>query len=281
VLGLHFFSPANIMKLVEVVRPVAVSPRVLAACLEVVKRIGKIGVVVGVCDGFVGNRMLFAYRRQADFLLEEGALPHQVDRALRDFGMAMGPFQTGDLAGLDISWRIRKRLAATRPKDLRYSPIADRLCEMGRLGQKTGAGWYRYEKGSRTALPDPEVDALVLSVSAELGFTRREIADSEIILRCFGALVNEGALILEEALSARPGDVDVIWIHGYGFPRHRGGPMHWADAFGLGRILEVVERMHADQGALVRPSALIRRLVTEGRSFAEWSESTTRKGRAS
>lgn len=269
VLGLHFFSPANIMKLVEVVRPASVSPGVLAACLDVVKRIGKIGVVVGVCDGFVGNRMLFAYRRQADFLLEEGALPHQVDRALRDFGMAMGPFQTGDLAGLDISWRIRKRLAAARPKELRYSPIADRLCEVGRLGQKTGAGWYRYEKGSRTPTPDPEVDALVLLVSAELGFTRREISDGEIVERCFGALINEGALILEESLAARPGDIDVIWIHGYGFPRHRGGPMHWAEVSGLPKILEAVERMHANQGVLVQPSALLRQLVGDARGFSE------------
>jgi 3-hydroxyacyl-CoA dehydrogenase len=219
-----------------------------------VKRIGKIGVVVGVCDGFVGNRMLFAYRRQADFLLEEGALPQQVDRALREFGMAMGPFQTGDLAGLDISWRIRKRLAATRPKELRYSPIADRLCEMGRLGQKTGAGWYRYEKGSRTPVPDPEVDALVMSVSVE---------------RCMGALVNEGALILEEGLAARASDVDVIWVHGYGFPRHRGGPMHWADHAGLTRLLDTVDAMHESQGPLVRPSPLLRRLALEGGRFGD------------
>jgi len=269
VLGLHFFSPANIMKLVEVVRPQQVTPEVLAACLDVVKRIGKIGVVVGVCDGFVGNRMLFAYRRQADFLLEEGALPQQVDRALREFGMAMGPFQTGDLAGLDISWRIRKRLAATRPKELRYSPIADRLCEMGRLGQKTGAGWYRYEKGSRTPVPDPEVDALVMSVSAELGFTRREISDAEIVERCMGALVNEGALILEEGLAARASDVDVIWVHGYGFPRHRGGPMHWADHAGLTRLLDTVDAMHESQGPLVRPSPLLRRLALEGGRFGD------------
>ena len=267
VLGLHFFSPANIMKLVEVVRPSQVAPETLAACLDVVKRIGKIGVVVGVCDGFVGNRMLFAYRRQADFLLEEGSLPQQVDRALRDFGMAMGPFQTGDLAGLDISWRIRKRLAATRPKGLRYSPIADRLCEMGRLGQKTGAGWYRYEKGSRTPVPDPEVDALVKSVSAELGVTRRDITDEEIVERCLGALVNEGALILEEGLAARPSDIDVIWVHGYGFPRHRGGPMHWADQSGLRHLLGAVGAMHAAQGPLVRPSALLRRLALAGERF--------------
>jgi 3-hydroxyacyl-CoA dehydrogenase len=271
VLGLHFFSPANIMKLVEVVRPVAVSANVLSSSLDLVKRLGKIGVVVGVCDGFVGNRMLYAYRRQADFLLEEGALPHQVDRALRDFGMAMGPFQIGDLAGLDISWRIRKRQAATRPKELRYSPIADRLCEMGRFGQKTGAGWYKYEKGSRTAVPDPEVEALVEAVSAELGFTRREITDAEIVLRCFSAMVNEGALLLEEGVAARAGDIDVIWIHGYGFPRHRGGPMHWADGFGLKAIAEMVDRLHAEQGDLVKPSALLRQLARDGRGFAESS----------
>jgi 3-hydroxyacyl-CoA dehydrogenase len=267
VVGMHFFSPANVMKLVELVRPDRVSPAVLAASLDAVKRIGKIGVVVGVGEGFVGNRMLFAYRRQADFLLEEGAVPHQVDAALRDFGMAMGPFQTADVAGLDISWRIRRRLAATRPSALRYSPIADRLCEMGRLGQKTGAGWYRYEQGSRRPIPDPEVDALVRSISAELGFTRREVTDAEIVERCLSALVNEGAAILDEGLAARPGDVDVIWVYGYGFPRHRGGPMHWANTFGLDRILDAVERMHADQGSLVQPSALLRRLVHDRQPF--------------
>ncbi len=269
VLGLHFFSPANIMKLVEVVRPATVSANVLSSALDVVRRIGKIGVVVGVCDGFVGNRMLYAYRRQADFLLEEGALPHQVDRAVREFGMAMGPYQIGDIAGLDIGWRIRKRQSATRPKDLRYSPIADRLCELGRFGQKTGAGWYRYEKGSRNSLPDPEVDALVQSVSAEMGIERREISDAEIVERCFGALVNEGALLIEEGIATRAGDIDVIWIHGYGFPRHRGGPMHWADGFGLPKIVEIVDRMHGDQGALVRPSALLRELARDGRGFGE------------
>ena len=269
VLGLHFFSPANIMKLVEVVRPDAVSRSVLSASLDVVKRIGKIGVVVGVCDGFVGNRMLYAYRRQADFLLEEGALPAQVDRALRAFGMAMGPFQIGDLAGLDIGWRVRKRQAATRPGHLRYSPIADRLCEMGRFGQKTGAGWYRYEKGSRTGVVDPEVDALVKSVSTELGFTRREITDAEIVERCFGALVNEGALLLEEGVAGRASDIDVIWIHGYGFPKHLGGPMHWAGDFGTARIAASVERMNAAQGDLVKPSRLLLQLARDRRTFGE------------
>ena len=269
VLGLHFFSPANIMKLVEVVRPATVSANILSSSLDVVKRIGKIGVVVGVCDGFVGNRMLYAYRRQADFLLEEGALPEQVDRALRDFGMAMGPYQIGDLAGLDIGWRIRRRQAATRPKDLRFSRVADRLCEMGRFGQKTGAGWYRYEQGSRTGAPDPEVEGLILSVSKELGFKRRKISDDEIVERCFGAMVNEGALLIEEGIAARAGDIDVIWIHGYGFPRHRGGPMHWADGFSLAKIAALVDRMHADQGALVKPSALLKQHARDGRGFGE------------
>lgn len=267
VLGLHFFSPANIMTLVEVIRPDAVSPNVLATALAFVKQLGKVGVVVGVGEGFVGNRMLFVYRRQAEFLLEEGALPHEVDDALRAFGMAMGPFQTGDVAGLDISWRIRRRLKPTRPPTLRYSPIADRLCEMGRFGQKTGAGWYRYEKGSRTAIPDPQVDALVRAVSVELGFTPRTITSAEIVERCLAALVNEGAAILEEGLAARPGDIDVIWIHGYGFPRHRGGPMHWANTIGLSSILDIVDRLHADQGALVQPSVLLRQLVRDGRDF--------------
>jgi len=252
-----------------VVRPATVSANVLSSCLDVIKRIGKLGVVVGVCDGFVGNRMLYAYRRQADFLLEEGALPHQIDRALRDFGMAMGPYQIGDVAGLDIGWRIRKRQAATRPKGLRYSPIADRLCERGRFGQKTGLGWYRYEKGSRASLPDPEVDDLVRAVSAELGIERREISDAEIIERCFGALVNEGALLLEEGVATRASDIDVIWIHGYGFPRYRGGPMHWADDFGLPKIVAAVDRMHAEQGELIRPSTLLEQLARDGRGFGE------------
>ncbi|HQZ19224.1 MAG TPA: 3-hydroxyacyl-CoA dehydrogenase family protein, partial [Vicinamibacteria bacterium] len=170
--------------------------------------------------------------------------------------------------------RVRKRQAATRPKDLRYSPIADRLCERGRFGQKTGAGWYRYEKGSRTPVPDPEVEALVRSLSRELGFKRREISDREIIERCFGALVNEGALLLEEGVAARAGDIDVIWVHGYGFPRHRGGPMHWADSFGLAKLEAAVEGMHAEQGALVRPSALLRQLARDGRGFGEAIETT-------
>ena len=266
VVGLHFFSPAHVMRLVEVIRPPAVSADVLATSMALLERLGKIGVVVGICDGFAGNRMLYAYRRQAEFLLEEGALPDQVDRALQDFGMAMGPFRTSDLAGLDVSWRIRKRQAATRPAPLRYSPIADRLCERGRFGQKTGAGWYRYDAGQRQPIPDPDVTALVHAVSTELGIRRREISDAEISGRCLSVLVNEGARIIEESLVARSSDLDVIWVKGYGFPAHRGGPMYWADEFGLGRILETVERLHAEQGDLVQPSSLLRELARyEGR----------------
>jgi 3-hydroxyacyl-CoA dehydrogenase len=267
VLGLHFFSPAHVMPLVEVVRPASVAPSVLGDALALVRRLGKVGVVVGVCDGFAGNRMLFAYRRQADFLLEEGATPSQIDRVLYDFGLPMGPYQMGDLTGLDVSWRIRKRQAATRPPGLRYSPIADRLCERGRFGQKTGAGWYRYEKDDRTPLPDPETEALIRAVSEELGIRRRVVTDGEILDRCLHPLVNEGARLLEEGLVARAGDLDVIWIHGYGFPRHRGGPMHWAEETGLARVLATVERLHAEQGDLVRPSALLRARAAEGRGF--------------
>lgn len=266
-LGLHFFSPAHVMPLVEVVRPASVAGDVVATALGLVQRLGKVGVVVGVCDGFAGNRMLYAYRRQADFLLEEGASPEQVDRVLREFGLPMGPYQMGDLTGLDVSWRIRKRQAATRPADWRYSPLADRLCERGRFGQKTGAGWYRYAPGDRTPTPDPETDALIRAVSAELGIPRREIADAEIVDRCLHPLVNEGARLLEEGLVARASDLDVIWIHGYGFPRQRGGPMYWADEVGLARVAATVEKLHAEQGGLVTPSPLLLDLAREGRTF--------------
>jgi 3-hydroxyacyl-CoA dehydrogenase len=267
VIGLHFFSPAHIMRLIEIVRPAAASATTLATVAALAKQLGKIGVVVGVCDGFVGNRMLFAYRRQADFLLEEGALPEQVDGALRRFGLPMGPYQMTDLAGLDISWRIRKRQAATRPPHLRYSTLADRLCEQGRFGQKTGAGWYRYAPGSRTPEPDPEVEALIRSVSQELGLARRNFTDDEIVERCLFPLVNEGARILEEGKASRASDVDVIWIHGYGFPRYRGGPMFWADTVGLAHIAQHIERLHREQGELVRPSTLLAELARSGRTF--------------
>ena len=267
VVGMHFFSPAHVMRLVEIVRPAAASATTMASVAALTRQLGKIGVVVGVCDGFVGNRMLFAYRRQADFLLEEGALPEQVDAAFRDFGFAMGPYETSDLAGLDISWRIRKRQAPTRPAHLRYSPIADRLCEQRRFGQKTGAGWYRYADGSRSPTPDPEVAALIGAVSRELGRSRRTIAAPEIVERCLFPLVNEGAHILGEGRAARASDIDVIWIHGYGFPRHRGGPMFWAETIGLARVARGIEQLHREQGELVQPAPLLLDLARSERGW--------------
>ena len=267
VIGTHFFSPANVMRLMENVRSAHTSAGTIATTMALSKTLGKIGVLVGVCDGFVGNRMLYAYRRQADFLLEEGALPSQIDRVIYDFGFPMGPFQMGDLAGLDVGWRIRKRQASTRPAHLRYSPIADRICELGRFGQKTGAGWYRYEAGSRAPIPDPVVEELVTSVSAELGITRRPIDDDEIIPRCLYPLVNEGAKILEEGLALRASDIDVVWLHGYGFPRYRGGPMFWADLVGLQTIYDTMSRLHDQHGAWLAPAPLLERLAKAGKGF--------------
>ena len=269
VIGTHFFSPANVMRLMENVRGQATSDETIATIMKLSKQLGKVGVLVGVCDGFVGNRMLFAYRRQAEFLLEEGVLPQQLDKAIYDFGMPMGPFQMSDLAGLDISWRVRKSKAATHPAHLRYSPIADRICEMGRLGQKTGAGWYRYEDGSRAPIPDPIIETLIVSVSEELGITRRPVSDDEIIPRCLYPLVNEGAKILEEGLAQRPSDIDVIWIYGYGFPRYRGGPMFWADLVGPGKIYETMKRLHDEHGDWLKPSSLLGELARDNRGFKD------------
>ncbi len=270
VIGTHFFSPANVMKLMENVRGAESSPQTIATIMKLSKRIGKIGVLVGICDGFVGNRMLYAYRRQADFLLEEGALPHQIDKVIYDFGMPMGPYAMGDLAGLDVGWRIRQRQAATRPAHLRYSAVADRVCELGRFGQKTGAGWFRYESGSRTPIPDPVVNELVLQVSAENGFARREVGDQEILERCMYPLVNEGAKILEEGLAQRASDIDVVWMYGYGFPRYRGGPMFWADLVGIKTIYEAMSRLHDAHGDYwLEPAPLLKRLAEQGKGFGD------------
>ena len=268
VIGTHFFSPANVMKLMENVRGARTSPETIASVMKLSKKLGKVGVLVGVCDGFVGNRMLYAYRRQADFLLEEGALPAQIDRVIYDFGLPMGPYQMADLAGLDVSWRVRKAQAPTRPAHLRYSPIADRICEMGRYGQKTGAGWYRYEEGSRVPIPDPAIHELIAGVSAELGITRRTIGDDEIVPRCLYPLVNEGAKILEEGLALRASDIDVIWMHGYGFPRYRGGPMFWADLVGLRTIYDTLSRLYDEHGEWLEPAPLLR-LAESGKGFGD------------
>ena len=271
VIGMHFFSPAHIMKLLEIVRGERTSKETIATAMKLSKRLSKIGVLVGVCDGFVGNRMLFAYRRQADFLLEEGALPEDVDGALFDFGLPMGPFTMADMAGLDIGWAVRKRQAATRPKDLRYSPIADRICEMGRFGQKTGAGWYRYETASRTPTPDPAIAALIESVSEELGLTRRKIGSEEIVERCIYALINDGAKILEEGVALRSSDIDIVWVYGYGFPRYRGGPMFYADTVGVKKVYEAVKRFYGEQGEWMRPAPLLEQLAKEGKNFWDFT----------
>ena len=269
VIGTHFFSPANVMKLMENVRGARTSPETIATVMKLSKKLGKVGVLVGVCDGFVGNRMLYAYRRQADFLLEEGALPEQIDRVIYDFGLPMGPYQMADLAGLDVSWRVRKAQAPTRPAHLRYSPIADRICERGRYGQKTGAGWYRYEEGSRAPIPDAAIHELIASVSAELGITRRPIGDDEIVPRCLYPLVNEGAKILDEGLALRASDIDVIWMHGYGFPRYRGGPMFWADLVGLRTVYDTMSRLHDEHGEWLEPAPLLKRLAEQGKGFKD------------
>jgi 3-hydroxyacyl-CoA dehydrogenase len=270
VVGLHFFSPANVTKLLEIVRGAKTAQDVLATSLSVAKRIKKIGVVAGVCDGFIGNRMLNAYFRQTSFLLDEGALPQQIDRALENFGFAMGPFRVSDLAGNDIGWAIRKRLYAEQP-DRVYSKIPDRICELGRFGQKTGAGWYDYRPGDRNPVPSEVVAGIVQEESARLGLPRRKIGDEEIVGRSLYALVNEGARVLEEGVALRSSDIDVVYIAGYGFPDFRGGPMFYADTVGLANVLRAMrEFARGYQGDAWEPAPLLQRLASENRSFESW-----------
>ena len=267
VIGLHFFSPANVMRLLEIVRGKESAKDVVATSQWLAKRIGKVGVVCGVCHGFVANRSRGAMTREASFLVDEGATPQQVDKVLYDFGMPMGPFAVADLAGIDVGWRVRRSLDATRPKDQRYSPTADRLYELGRYGQKTGKGWYRYEPGSRTPLPDPEVEAVILQSARGQGITRRPVSDEEILERCLYAAVNEGAKILEEGIALRASDIDVMWLYGFGFPRWRGGPMHYAESVGLPKVYAAVQGFHKQHGALWTPAPLLQRLAQSGGSF--------------
>ncbi len=271
VVGTHFFSPANVMRLMENVRGAKTSDETAQTAMELARRIGKVGVMVGVCDGFVGNRMLYAYARQANFLLEEGATPDQVDKAIYDFGFPMGPFQMSDLAGLDIGYQVRKERVQREPTNRRYSPIADRLVEAGRFGQKNGKGWYVYD-AQRNRQVDPAVTAIVEQVSGELRIARRAIGGEEIVERCMYALVNEGAKLLDEGIAARPMDIDMIWIFGYGFPRYRGGPMFWADETGLGTILERLEFYWKEfDRDWLEPAPLLRRLARDGQTFAAWA----------
>lgn len=268
VVGLHFFSPANIMRLLEIVRGARTSQDTLARAMNFAKQINKTGVVAGVCDGFIGNRIFEEYLRQAWFLLEEGALPQQVDSVLEAFGMAMGPCRVMDLAGQDIGWKIRQRRAVEQP-DRPYSKVPDLICELGRFGQKTGAGFYRYPDG-RTAEADPEIDALILAESARIGVVRRAIDAEEIVQRCIYAMANEGARILAEGIAYRPVDIDVIYLDGYGFPAERGGPMFHADQQGLETVLDSINRFAAGRhGWAWEPAPLLVDLVARGTQFDE------------
>lgn len=269
VVGLHFFSPANVMKLLEVVRGEKTAKDVMATVMSAAKKIRKTAVVSGVCDGFIGNRMIEQYSRQAGFLLDEGATPQQVDRAIEKFGFAMGPFRMGDLAGNDIGWAIRKRRAQERPNML-YSRTADKLCELGRFGQKTGAGWYDYQEGKRDAIPSSLVEDMIAEHRKSLGITPRKISDDEIVQRLVFALVNEAAHILEEGIAARASDIDMVYITGYGFPIHRGGPMLYADQFGLFNVVQAMKRFQQnphDDAKFWEPAPLLARLAAEGKTF--------------
>jgi 3-hydroxyacyl-CoA dehydrogenase len=267
VLGMHFFSPANVMKLLEVVRGKETAKDVLATVMALSKKIGKTAVVSGVCDGFIGNRMIEQYSRQAGFLIDEGALPQQVDRAIENFGFAMGPFRMGDMAGNDIGWAIRKRRAREQP-DLNYSKTADKVCELGRYGQKTGAGWYDYKPGDRTAYPSPVVNELIEQYSKDIGVTRRAISDEEIVERLLYALTNEGAHILEEGIAAKASDIDIVYLAGYGFPIWRGGPMFYADSVGLYNVLAAMRRYAKGyEGKAWEPAPLLVKLAESGQSF--------------
>jgi 3-hydroxyacyl-CoA dehydrogenase len=269
VIGTHFFSPANVMRLLEIVRGKASSQEVVATCMQLSKTLGKVGVLVGNCRGFVGNRMFGPYRREAQFLVEEGASVEAVDQALSDFGMAMGPLATGDLAGLDVGWRIRKEYRHLEVAGIRQPFVEDRLCELGRYGQKTGAGWYKYDD-QRRAAPDPAAGELIRKWVEETGIAQRQISTAEITDRCLYALVNEGVRILEEGFALRASDIDIIYINGYGFPAHRGGPMWYADAVGLKRVYDRICEFHRLHGEIWQPAPLLKQLAEQGKTFAEF-----------
>ncbi|AVS75820.1 3-hydroxyacyl-CoA dehydrogenase NAD-binding domain-containing protein [Paracidovorax cattleyae] len=267
VIGLHFFSPANIMKLLEIVVPAKVSADVVATAFALAKTMKKVPVRAGVCDGFIGNRILAVYKQAADYLMEDGASPYEIDAAVRGFGYPMGPFQVTDLAGGDIGWATRKRRAATRDPKARYVEIADRICERGWFGQKTGRGFYLYPEGARTGQPDPEVLAIVDAERAKQGVAPRSFTPEEIMRRYMAAMVNEGAKVVEEGIALRPLDVDVTFLSGYGFPRFRGGPMHYADTVGLPKILADIREFAQEDPLFWKPAPLLEKLVAEGRDF--------------
>ena len=272
VLGMHFFSPANVMRLLEIVRAKAASKEVIATCLQLSKRLGKVGVLAGNCRGFIGNRMFALYRREAQFLVEEGADVQAVDKALMKFGMAMGPLSVADLAGLDISWRMRKEFRHLQKPGVRQPLAEDGLCEMGRYGQKTGAGWYKYDE-NRRAIPDPEVPVMVRKWAAAAGIPQREISAEEIVERCIYVMINEGARILEDGIALRAGDIDLVYLNGYGFPNYRGGPMWYADTIGLKKVYARVCEFHKQLGEAWEPAPLLAQLAREGTTFADYTRS--------
>lgn len=267
VIGLHFFSPANIMKLLEIVVPAKVATEVVATAFELAKQLRKVPVRAGVCDGFIGNRILAVYRQAADYMMEDGASPYQIDQALRDFGFPMGPFQVADLAGGDIGWATRQRKAATRDPRARYVQIADRLCERGWFGQKTGRGYYLYAQGPRSASQDPEVLAIIDAERARVGITPRAFSNAEILRRYMAAMINEGANVVHEGIALRPLDVDITLIHGYGFPRYRGGPLKYADQYGLPQVLADIREFAEEDPLFWTASPLLVQLVERGENF--------------
>lgn len=269
VVGTHFFSPAQVMKLLEVVPGARTSPRTVARVMALARRMGKVAVRAGNANGFIGNAMMEDYLREAWFLVEEGALPADVDRVLTEFGLAMGPFAMTDMAGHDIGVESRRREIATRPTGRRYSDIALHLVDLGRLGQKSGAGWYRYEAGDRTPHPDPEVERLLAEHSARIGIERRSIGDEEILQRTMFALVNRAAWLLGDGIAAKPGDIDVVYTTGYGFPAWRGGPLYWADSVGLPTVLATVDKLHGGHDAWWEPAPVLKQLVADGSTFGE------------
>jgi 3-hydroxyacyl-CoA dehydrogenase len=269
VIGTHFFSPANVMRLLEVVRGKKTAKDVLATTMKLGKALKKVPVVSGVCDGFIGNRMIEKYGQQSLFLLDEGCSPQQVDAAAQKWGLAMGPFTMGDMAGLDIGWEIRKRRYKERP-DFVYSRVGDKIAEAGRFGQKTGKGWYLYEPGNRKPLPDPEADKIISRYRKENNLKARTISDEEIVERLIYALVNEGAKILEEGIALRASDIDMVYLTGYGFPPFRGGPMFYADTVGLSKVLSSIEKFSKGyMGSVWKPAPLLVKLAKEGRKFNE------------
>jgi 3-hydroxyacyl-CoA dehydrogenase len=269
VVGAHFFSPAHVMRLLEVVRGAQTAPDVIATLMDLGRRMGKIAVLARIYPGFIGNALFRNYTREAHFLVEDGALPHEVDAALTKFGYAMGIFAVHDMAGNDVGYQTRKAQMATRPTDRRWNDLIIKLCDLGRLGQKSGKGWYRYEAGDRTPHRDPEVEQFIAEESARMGLPRRTMYEAEIVKRCLYGMINEGAKLLEQGIALRPGDIDITYLTGYGFPAHQGGPMFLADRIGLPRVLADIERLHAEYGFWWQPAPLLQKLVREGKTFAD------------